>query len=269
MITNYMSRFSNPDDAKQALAELNGFELAGRPIRVGLGNDKMNQESNASMMQRMSQNKDQGSSFSGTGGRGVHAGGTANFDRANAREEKSAGNASALDDSDVGGVNFNNFSRDSLMRKLARTEDATTNNPNKPGTGQTTAGKKQTVSTSIAPSRCVIVKNAYKEEEYVSINLFNISMNANDLCSETEPNWEGDLEEDFKLECSDKYGPVVHCGIPAEKGEGSIFVKFKDLAGGDAALKGLNGRFFGGRVLSAQPVVDAIYHTNFPRAATL
>ncbi|KAF2502037.1 RNA-binding domain-containing protein [Lophium mytilinum] len=37
--------------------------------------------------------------------------------------QETAGGASALDDTDVVGVNFSNYSRDSLTRKLARTDD--------------------------------------------------------------------------------------------------------------------------------------------------
>lgn len=159
---NHVVRFANPDDAKQALAELNGFELAGRPVRVGLGNEKMAQESNNAMMQRLGTGE-QGpgnSSFSGSGGRGAHAGGTINFERQNNREDKGAGSASALDDSDVGGVNFSNFSRDSLMKKLARVSEP------EPAVGagaKPSAAAKKTATPTLKASRCVVVKNAYIE----------------------------------------------------------------------------------------------------------
>ena len=68
---------------------MNGFDLAGRPIRVGLGNDKFTTETTANLMQRFhGQNQPtfQGSAFSGSGGRGAHAGGTGNFDRAGGRD---------------------------------------------------------------------------------------------------------------------------------------------------------------------------------------
>lgn len=86
---------------------MNGFDLAGRPIRVGLGNDKFTSESTQNLLQRFP-NKEpggifQGSSFSGSGGRGTHAGGNNNFDRAGGREDKGASGASALDDTDVAG----------------------------------------------------------------------------------------------------------------------------------------------------------------------
>ena len=152
---------------------MNGFEIAGRPIRVGLGNDKFTPETTANLLSRFqnqqgsSASQFQGSQFSGSGGRGAHAGGNTNFDRASGRDEKGAGGASALDDSDVGGVNFNNFSRDSLMKKLARVEE-----PVAPAAAQSTGRStrvdaRKPVANKSAPSRCVVIKNAYNEAEYV------------------------------------------------------------------------------------------------------
>lgn len=145
---------------------MNGFEIAGRPIRVGLGSDKFTPESTANLLHRFgNQNAAyQGSAFSGSGGRGAHAGGSNNFDRAGGREEKGAGGASALDDADVGGVNFSNFSRDSLMRKLARTEDPA------PAQAPAQASRprvdpRKAAAHGPAPSRCIVVKNAYNEAE--------------------------------------------------------------------------------------------------------
>ncbi|PNS18247.1 hypothetical protein CAC42_7616 [Sphaceloma murrayae] len=240
-------QYSSSDDAKQALAELNGFMLAERPLRVGLGNDKMNAEASTGMMQRNASgsNEFQASTFSGAGGRGTHAGGSTNFERSS-REDKVAANSSALDDSDVGGVNYNNFSRESLMRKLARVEEPT------PAVSKSkvSAAKKPPPPT-MTQSRCVKVKNCYVEEDF------------------DDPSFQQEIEEDFAEECSTKYGAVVHLGIPNEHDEGAVYVKFKDLKGSDNALKGLNGRFFGGRVLTASPVVEVIYNTTFPRAANL
>lgn len=114
-------RFRDPSEARDALEKMNGFDLAGRPIRVGLGNDKFTPESTANLLQRF---QGQSSTFSGAGGRGTHGGGSSgNFDRAGGRDDKGASGASALDDTDVAGVNFNNYSRDALMRKLARADE--------------------------------------------------------------------------------------------------------------------------------------------------
>ena len=84
---------------------------------------------------------------------------------------------------------------------------------------------------------------------------------------ETESDWKKELEEDIRNECSKQYGDVAFVAVYTDSNDGEIYVKFKDLKGGDNALKGLNGRYFGGRTLTAQPVVDAIFNTTFPKAA--
>lgn len=164
-------RYIDSMQAKEALEQMNGFELAGRPIRVGLGNDKFTPESTQSLLQRFgsqaqqahNQAHNQGSSFSGMGGRGAHAGGTGNFDRAGGRDAEKTGGASALDDTDVAGVNFSNYSRDSLMRKLARVDEP---EPPKPA-ARSVQTKKVLPGNEPAPSRCVLLKNMYNQAEFV------------------------------------------------------------------------------------------------------
>ena len=171
-----MSRFRDPNQAREALEKMNGFDLAGRPIRVGLGNDKFTPESTANLLQRFQgqehQRNYQGSAFSGHGGRGSQAGGAGGaFDRAGGRDnEKGGGGASALDDTDVAGVKFNNYSRDALMRKLARTDDPTpeTNGTDakRPIVKPKTESKPLPVSVNQA-SRCVLLRNMFNPQEYV------------------------------------------------------------------------------------------------------
>ncbi|KAF2860208.1 splicing factor, CC1-like protein [Piedraia hortae CBS 480.64] len=242
-------QFKDPGEAKDALEKMNGFELAGRPIRVGLGNDKFTAESTHSLLQRFSsqaQQAQQGSSFSGMGGRGAHAGGLTNFDRATGRDTEKSGGASALDDTDVAGVNFSNFSRDSLMRKLARVEE-----PSQKTAIPTNNQKRVAVPEQQAPSRCVLLKNMYSPEEAAG------------------PSWQKELEDDVRLECEEKYGPVVHIGLALDNTDGEIYVKFDTVQGGQNAIRGLNGRWFDGRTITAQYVVDHIYSSIFPKAAKL
>ncbi len=155
---------------------MNGFDLAGRAIRVGLGNDKFTAESTANLLQRFQgqgQPAFQGSAFSGSGGRGAQAGGTGNFDRAGGRDnDKGAGGASALDDTDVAGVNFNNYSRDALMRKLARTDEPETNGDDKRRVVKPKAeANPLPVNVSMA-SRCIVLRNTFDPAEYVSGHLY-------------------------------------------------------------------------------------------------
>lgn len=74
-----------------------------------------------------------------------------------------------------------------------------------------------------------------------------------------------ELEDDVKEECQAKYGTVVHIALDPNT-QGDIYVKFDTVQGGENAIKGLNGRFFGGRQITAQPVVDAVYRSLFSKA---
>jgi len=244
-------------DAKEALEKMNGFDLAGRPIRVGLGNDKFTSESTANLLQRFPGQQQgggqfQGSAFSGSGGRGTHAGGNSNFDRAGGRDDKGASGASALDDTDVAGVNFNNYSRDALMRKLARTDEpAETNGTNdKRLVAQASAPTKPLPVNVPQASRCVVLRNMFDPTE------------------EQGDDWIKELEDDVKTECETKYGHVVHIALDPNT-PGDIYVKFDRVQGGENAIQGLNGRFFGGRQISAQPVVDAVYSSLFSRSKAI
>lgn len=245
------TRFRDPVQAREALEKMNGFDLAGRPIRVGLGNDKFTPESTANLLSRFQgdQRSFQGSAFSGSGGRGAHAGGSNNFDRAGGREDqKGAGGASALDDTDVAGVNFNNYSRDALMRKLARTEDPAPR-ADKMQAKPRAESKPLPVTVSQA-SRCVLLRNMFNPGE------------------EEGDSWAKELEDDVRTECEEKYGHVVHISLDANS-QGDIYLKFSTVSGGENSIKGLNGRFFGGRQISAQPIVDAVYSSLFSRAKAL
>ncbi|KAL9122441.1 MAG: hypothetical protein Q9187_001003 [Circinaria calcarea] len=248
-------QFRDPTQAREALEKMNGFDLAGRPIRVGLGNDKFTPESTANLLQRFQgqeyQRNYQGSAFSGQGGRGAQAGGSGGaFDRAGGRDnEKGAGGASALDDTDVAGVNFNNYSRDALMRKLARTDEPTSDanaaDEKRKMMKAKTEVKPLPVSVNMA-SRCVLLRNMFNPAE------------------EEGEAWIKELEDDVRAECEEKYGHVVHISLDANT-PGDIYLKFDKVQGGENAIKGLNGRFFGGRQISAQPVVDAVYRSLFSR----
>ncbi|KID95295.1 RNA splicing factor Pad-1, partial [Metarhizium majus ARSEF 297] len=240
-------QFRDATQAREALEKMNGFDLAGRPIRVGLGNDKFTPESTANLMHRFSgQNNFQGSAFSGAGGRGGQA---STFDRAGGRDSDKAGGASALDDTDVAGVNFNNYSRDALMRKLARTDEASNGREDQVVVKPKTEAKPLPVNVNMA-SRCVVLHNMFDPEE------------------EEGDDWVKELEDDIRAEAERQYGHVVHIAVdPNSKGD--VYLKFDKVQGGENAIKGLNGRYFGGRMINASPVVDAVYSSLFSRTRAI
>jgi RNA-binding protein 39 len=90
---------------------------------------------------------------------------------------------------------------------------------------------------------------------------------------ETERDWDKDLAEDVKGECSTKYGPVQAIKVEKETQvrihpwkiicvlcllQGEIYVKFDSVESAKKAIQGLNSRWFGGRQISAGFISDAI-----------
>jgi len=85
---------------------------------------------------------------------------------------------------------------------------------------------------------------------------------------ETGEAWIKELEDDVRGECESKYGHVVHISLDPNS-QGDIYLKFDRVQGGENAIKGLNGRFFGGKQITAQPVVDAVYSSLFSRTKAI
>ncbi|EMD94657.1 hypothetical protein COCC4DRAFT_64422 [Bipolaris maydis ATCC 48331] len=245
-------QFVDPSHAKNALAEMNGFELAGRQIRVGLGNDKFTPESTANLLRTFSQQAQsyQGSAFSGAGGRGAYAGGSGGvFDRTHSKDDRGVSGASALDDTDVAGVNFKTYDRSKLMDALARRDNP---EPTKQGAQPVVSKPRVPVVDKPMASKCIKIENAFDPDEE--------QRNWGD-------NWVKDLELEVKSECDKKYGKVVHIAVDTNS-EGEIFVKFDSVSGGEKALQGLNGRNFNHRTIRASYVVDKIYNSLWGAAAS-
>ncbi|KIJ68490.1 hypothetical protein HYDPIDRAFT_24760 [Hydnomerulius pinastri MD-312] len=174
-------QYKRADDAKMALEQMEGFELAGRTLRVNT----------------------------------VHEKGTVKYTQQDSLDE-------------VGGGNLNAASRQALMQKLARIEPAPKPMPvSKPNIPQS------------MQSRSILLKDMFSPEE------------------ETERDWDKELADDVKGECEEKYGKVD--AIKVEKdSQGEIYLKFDSIDSAKDAVQGLNGRWFGGRQVSATFISDAI-----------
>ncbi|EJD04104.1 splicing factor, CC1-like protein [Fomitiporia mediterranea MF3/22] len=174
--------YKRAEDAKMALEQMEGFELAGRTLRVNTVHEK---------------------------------------------GQTRISTQDSLDES--GGGNLNAASRQALMQKLARIDSA-------PVTQQPIM--KPTVAQPMT-SKSVLMRNMFDPEE------------------ETEPAWDKDLAEDVKTECQAKYGRVQHIKVEKDS-EGEIYVQFDTVDAAKAAINGLNGRWFGGKQISATFISDAI-----------
>jgi RNA-binding protein 23/39 len=91
---------------------------------------------------------------------------------------------------------------------------------------------------------------------------------ANNRNREEGDGWVKELEDEVRQEAQAKYGNVVHISVdPNSKGD--IYLKFERVQGGENAIRGLNGRYFGGRMIDASPVVDAVYSSLFSRTRAI
>ncbi|SJX60196.1 related to RNA-binding region containing protein 2 [Sporisorium reilianum f. sp. reilianum] len=138
---------------------------------------------------------------------------------------------SAFDDG--GGAGLNPERRAALMEKLARN-----NEPSASASEATTVAQERPAGIPESTSTSLLLKNMFNPAE------------------ETEPDWDTDLAEDVKEECQAKYGRVTSIHVEKESA-GEIYVTFADLDASRKALDGLNGRFFGGKPISAQYIPDA------------
>ncbi|PWZ02853.1 splicing factor, CC1-like protein [Testicularia cyperi] len=211
-------QFKNADGAKKALESMNGFELAGRAIRVGKVNAK-------------------GSGGGGGGASGNH-GGAMGHSMSHGGGGQGGGHLPQLTSSfdDGGGGGLNPERRAALMEKLARSDTT-------PVTTST-----DTTPPAEAPAASVVGVTASATEAITTSLLLK---NMFDPAEETEPNWDKDLAEDVQDECQAKYGPVTAIHVEKESA-GEIYVTFANVDASRRALDGLNGRYFGGKPISAQ-----------------
>ncbi|KAI0308240.1 hypothetical protein B0F90DRAFT_1813531 [Multifurca ochricompacta] len=173
-------QYKRSEDARMALEQMDGFELAGRTLRVNT----------------------------------VHEKGTTKYTSQDSLDE-------------AGGGNLNAASRQALMQKLARIEPASKLEP------------VARPNIQAMESRCVLLKNMFIPEE------------------EADTDWDKELADDVKGECEAKYGPVDRIKVEKES-QGEIYLKFDNLDASRKAVQGLNGRWFGGKQVSAAFISDAI-----------
>jgi linker between RRM2 and RRM3 domains in RBM39 protein len=107
-------RYRDPPSAREAIEKLNGFEVAGRAIRVGLGNDKFTNDSTQAILDRYDNFR--GTVVETTTSREEHV------EHQPSGRGYSGQGVGNLDDTDIAGVSFQSVSRQALMKKLAREE---------------------------------------------------------------------------------------------------------------------------------------------------
>lgn len=149
-----------------------------------------------------------------------------------------------MDESDARGIALTSQARAELMQKLAREPAAM---PHTASPTELMPVRPPPSIHPVVPTPCILLKNMFNPDE------------------ETEENWEKDIEEDVKSECS-KYGHVQHIYVEKDS-KGEIYVQFGDVTSAQSAVTALDGRWFAGSQVSAVYIPTLIYHSRFPKAA--
>lgn len=235
-------RFSQPESAQLALANLAGVELAGRPLKVGRVIDNATAATTAATT----------SSYAPPTSGNV---------------QDMMGMASAnwkLDDDDgAKGMQMNAQNRAQLMAKLGQAAGIQVPNmpsyPVDPNANPMMYGY-QNLATPVplpqplppsqqsqvipplagVPSTCFMIRNMF------------------DPNGEGDGDWDTEIKEDVSEECS-KYGNVEHCHVERNKPGGLVFLKFSAIEASYQAASSLNGRFFAGRMITVTFLDPALY----------
>lgn len=193
--------FHTADDAKRAMEQLNGFELAGRPIKVG---------------------------------------------HVTEHQPTPAQKSLDTDELDRGGVDMGTTGRLSLMAKLAE------------GTGLNLPSQAQNVLNLTQQHQ------AQQQTPPIATQCFMLS-NMFDSSQESSDTWDSEIRDDVIEECS-KNGGVLHIFVDKASPQGNVYVKCPSVASAAAAVNSLHGRWFAGKIITANYVPVNNYHSLFPDA---
>ncbi|KAF1759266.1 hypothetical protein GCK72_015730 [Caenorhabditis remanei] len=160
------------------------------------------------------------------------------------KEEASIHQRSLDDIGDRQGFSLGAGGRQQLMAKLAQ------------GTG---SGMELTASAQMAAQHA-----GNSQIPSIATQCFLLS-NMFDPSKETEPAWDHDIREDVIEQCA-QHGGALHVFVDKGSEQGNVYVKCPSIAIAHQAVSALHGRWFSGKVITANYVPVNSYHDLFPDA---
>ncbi|XP_039035256.1 RNA-binding protein 39-like isoform X4 [Hibiscus syriacus] len=196
-----------------------------------------------------------------------------------------AGTNAADFDDDEGGLSLNSSSRALLMAKLDRSGTASSITGsigmpiNSTGLGATTApilGAAPLAQSLIPPTLQASIPTISGLPGGLQIHTNGIPIidtvgvpseclllkNMFDPGLETEPDFDLDIKEDVKEECS-KFGKLKHIYVDRDSA-GFVYLRFEDVQGAKNAQRNLHGRWFAGKMITAAYMMPQTYEAKFP-----
>ncbi|CAF2420894.1 unnamed protein product [Rotaria sp. Silwood2] len=232
-------QFAHAEDAKKAMENLNGFELAGRPIKVGHVTERLGEM---------------------TGSTGV------SFPTYTAGIQTSFASSSNLDSDDLDqrGINLGATGRLALMAKLSE------------GSGlqmpKHAIDALQAAHIQAASSQHVRIPEPPNSQQLATVTAvgtqcFMLSNMFDPVAEARNPRWTQEIRDEVIEECN-KHGGVVHIYVDEKSPDGNVYVKCSTIASAINAVNALHGRFFSGRTVIGNYIPTQSYHKLFPESAS-
>jgi len=232
-------QFAHAEDAKRAMENLNGFELAGRPMKVGHVTERP----------------------------GEIAGSTGTtYPQYTAGISSSFASSSNLDSDDLDhrGINLGATGRLALMAKLSE------------GSGlqmpKHAIDALQAAHIQAASSQHVRIPEPPNPQQLATVTAvgtqcFMLSNMFNPAHEAGNPHWAQEIRDEVIEECN-KYGGVVHIYVDEKSPDGNVYVKCATIASAINTVNALHGRFFSGRTVVGNYIPTQSYHKLFPESGS-
>ncbi|XP_024148757.1 RNA-binding protein 39b isoform X2 [Oryzias melastigma] len=239
--------FADAECAKKALEQLNGFELAGRPMKVGHVTERSDSSTASSFLDNDELERT-----------GIDLGTTGRL-QLMARLAEGTGlkipPAAQQALQMTGSIPFGNMAAPASE------------------SGQQKAGVfaflwRKTIITFFffavptpAPSQALNLPSQPLATHCLQLsNLF-------DPQAENDPSWASEIQDDVIEECN-KHGGVVHIYVDKNSPQGNVYVKCPSIPAAMATVNALHGRWFARKMITAAYVPLPTYHNLFPDSVT-
>mmetsp|Transcript_36211 Transcript_36211/g.45153 ORF Transcript_36211/g.45153 Transcript_36211/m.45153 type:complete len:355 (+) Transcript_36211:1109-2173(+) len=235
--------FELADDAKKALSELDGMDLAARKLRV---RKKRKPREKVTPSEKFGSLKDDHRQGTHQYGKDVKM--DAYTWRLEA-DDQSSGRQGG------GGVALNSTTRTALMAKLAG------------GVGGDMVAEQQQRSANYVAAAANVPKDTGPGRIQGAASRYLLIKNMFNPAEETEPDWVDAVREDTEMECG-KFGRVVHCAVD-QYSAGHVYIMFESIQAGVDASHALHGRWFAKRMVQVEYLKRDAYELKYPNVKNL
>uniref|UniRef100_A0A673ZAK3 RNA binding motif protein 39b n=1 Tax=Salmo trutta TaxID=8032 RepID=A0A673ZAK3_SALTR len=223
--------FADAECAKKALEQLNGFELAGRPMKVGNVTERTDSSTASSFLDNDELERT-----------GIDLGTTG---RLQLMARLAEGTGLQIPPAAQQALQMSGSMHSSSIH-FGNMAAAVANPALNLGPSMNQA---MNLPTQPLATHCLQLSNMFSPQ------------------SENEPGWDIEIQDDVMEECN-KHGGIVHIYVDKNSPQGNVYVKCPTIPTAMAAVNALHGRWFAGKMITAAYVPLPTYHNLFPDSVT-